>query len=283
MKLGFTALPLFLASFWSAGPAQAGADWPMVRGEASHTGWVEQELRPPFRLAWAIEIEGERLGTAMEPIVAGGRMFVATHAGNLYGVRAETGQGLGRFEARGAFLQSPAVAEGFVIAASSDGNLYGVEAQSGRSAWRCFAGYGGFSAAPVIAGGTVYIGTRAGDFLAVSARDGQAQWRRAAGAPIRQTAAVAGGRVFVTGEDLRVRCFRASDGEPLWTSEALSGQTARDYYPVVLPGKGRALVVVRTNPALNMGQRIGRDRTMLCRNAGADDSAWQKLDAWLFW
>jgi hypothetical protein len=30
-----------------------------------------------------------------------------------------------------------------------------------------------------------------------------------------------------------------------------------------------------------MGQRIGRDRTLLCRNAGVDDSTWQKLEAWI--
>ncbi|MGA2865867.1 MAG: PQQ-binding-like beta-propeller repeat protein [Verrucomicrobiota bacterium] len=281
MKVKPAALTPLFALLWLAGPLGAGADWPMLRGDARHTGFVPEELKPPFRLAWACEIEGERLGTAMEPILAGGKLFVATHAGHLYALRAESGAGLWRFEAQGAFLHSPAVAEGLVVAASADGSLYAVGADSGQSAWHCFAGYGGFSAAPVIAGDAIYIGTRAGDFLALSARDGKPLWRQSAGVPIRQTAAVADGQVFVTGEDLKVRCFRAADGKLLWTSEPLPGQTARDYYPIVLAGKGRTLVVVRTNPILNMGQRIGRDRTLLCRNAGVDDSSWQKVEAWL--
>ena len=144
-----------------------------------------------------------------------------------------------------------------------------------------YSGYGGFSAAPVAANGTIYVGTREGDLLALSVREGKVLWRQQLGVPIRQTAAVAEGRVFVTGEDLKVRCFGMADGKAVWVSEPLAGQTARDYYPVVVSGRGRTFVIVRTNPILNVGQRIGRDRTLLCRNAGVDDSTWQKLEAWI--
>jgi hypothetical protein len=40
------------------------------------------------------------------------------------------------------------------------------------------------------------------------------------------------------------------------------------------------LVVVRTNPVVNMARRIALDRRLLCRTAGVDDSDWKKLDAW---
>jgi hypothetical protein len=253
----------------------------MVRGDARHTGLVSADLRPPFRLAWVREIEGERLGTAMEPILAGDKVLVATHAGNLYALRAQSGEAVWRFEAHGAFLHSPAVVDGLVVAGSTDGELYAVDLETGKLQWHYYAGYGGFSAAPMTVGGTNYAGTRGGDFLAWSAREGRVLWRQELGVPIRQTAAAAQERVFVTGEDLRVRCFGMADGKVAWVSEPLPGQTARDYYPIVVAGSGRAFVIVRTNPILNMGQRIGRDRTLLCRNAGVDDSTWQKLDAWI--
>jgi len=260
---------------------RSGADWPMLRGNPQHDGLTWAELRPPYKLAWAREIEGERLGTAMEPILAESKLFVATHAGRLYALRAESGEGLWRFQTHGAFLQSPAVAEGIVVAGNTDGNLYAVSASTGKLLWRTFAGCGGFSAAPALDSGTVFIGSRQGEFLAVSIKDGTVLWRQTLGAPIRQTAAAADGKVFMTAEDLKVRCFNASDGTPVWVSEQLSGQTARDYYPIIVKQDGRAFVIVRTNPILNMGQRIGRDRTLLCRNAGVDDSSWQKLDAWI--
>lgn len=274
------ALPVF-CSVWLFALGGAAADWPMLRGEARHTGFVEEEIQPPYRLAWAREFTGERLGTAMEPILAGGRVYVATHAGGLYALRADTGEAEWRFRIDGAFLHSPAVAQGVVIAAGTDGFLYGLEAPTGRIKWRLETGAGGFSAAPVAAGEAVFIGHRRGDFLAVSARDGKLLWWQNLGAPLRQTAAVAEGSVFVTAEDMRVRCLRAGDGAPVWTSPPLAGQTARDYYPVVVSRGGRTRVVVRTNPLLNMGQRLGRDRTLLCRNAGVDDSGWQKVDAWV--
>jgi hypothetical protein len=263
------------------GGTAAEADWPMLRGEARHTGFVSADLRPPFRLAWVREIEGERLGTAVEPIVAGNKVLVATHAGHLYALRTDSGEAVWRFEAHGAFLNSPAVADGLVVAGSTDGDLYALSLDTGKLQWHYYAGYGGFSAAPVTLEGAIYIGTRGGDFLALSAREGKVLWRQELGVPIRQTAAVAEGRVFVTGEDLKVRCFGMADGKVAWVSEPLAGQTARDYYPVVVDGNGRSFVIVRTNPILNMGQRIGRDRTMLCRNAGVDDSTWQKLEAWI--
>ena len=259
----------------------ASADWPMLRGQPDHSGYVPGPLTPPYRLVWVREIENERLGTAVEPIVAEGKLFVGTHAGNLYALRADSGEPQWCFKTDGAFLHSPACAEGLVFAGSTDGNLYALNINMGETAWSLFAGVGGFSAAPVITQGTIYIGTRAGDFLAVSLKSGKLVWRQSVGVPIRQTAAVDSGRVYVTGEDLRVRCFGAIDGKPLWTSDQFVGQTARDYYPIIVHKGGLAFVVVRTNPILNMGQRIGQDRTLLCRQAGMDDSSWQKLDSWI--
>lgn len=260
---------------------RSGAEWPMLRGGPRHDGLTWAGLKPPFKLAWAREIEGERLGTAMEPILSEGRLVVATHAGSLYALKAETGEGLWKFQAAGAFLHSPAVAREIVVAGNTDGRLYGISARTGKLIWATLAGQGGFSAASIIEHQTIYIGTRLGAFMAVSLEDGKVAWRQEIGVPIRQTAAAAEGKVFVTSEDLRVHCYNCVDGKPLWVSEPVSGQTARDYYPIVIKQNGRMFVVVRTNPLLNMGQRIGRDRTMLCRNAGVDDSNWQKLDAWI--
>jgi hypothetical protein len=256
------------------------ADWPTLRGGPDHAGFVTTDLKPPFRVAWARHFDGERLGTAMEPIVAGDRLFVATHSGNVYALDARTAEPLWRLQAHGAFLQSPTVDGATVLAACTDGHLYALDAATGRLRWHLFAGHGGFSAAPTVVDDRAFVGSRAGEFFAVAVPSGKILWRAALGVPVRQTAAVGDGRVFVTGEDLRVRCWQAADGKLLWTSDPLVGQTARDYYPIVVKAGGRTFVAVRTNPILNMGQRIGRDRTMLCRNAGVDDSGWQKVDAW---
>ncbi len=265
----------------------AHADWPALHGNAQHTGFVPAELRAPFRLAWAVEFDGERLGTAMEPIVANGRVFVATHAGNLYALQATNGEPLWRFAGEAPFLQSPAAAAGLVVAASAGGGLVALDAATGVERWRASfaaAARGGpdsFAASPTIAGDRVFIGSRTGQFISVGLAGGAVQWQADLGAAVRQTAAAAGGRVWITAEDLRLRCFDAASGQLRWVSQPLSGQSARDYYPVVVTTGGKTYVIVRTNPALNMAQRIARDRSLLAHNAGADDSDWRKLDAWI--
>lgn len=91
--------------------------------------------------------------------------------------------------------------------------------------------------------------------------------------------AEADGHRFVAGDDLRLRCF---DGLKLfWTSEPMTGQTARDYPPVIVRAAGKKFVVVRTNPVLNMAQQISNDRNFLTAQAGIDASDWKKLDAWI--
>jgi outer membrane protein assembly factor BamB len=256
-------LPTFRIAFWALAllvGGSAAADWPTLHGDAQHTGFSAATLKPPFRLAWARHFTGERLGTAMEPIVGAGSVFVATHRGNLYALDAGAGQVRWRFQAHGPFLHSPTFAEDLVIAGSCDGQLYAVEAGAGRMRWSVPGGRGGFSASPVVAGGTVFIGSRQGEFLAVETRTGKARWRQAFGAPIRQTAAVAEGRVYVTAEDLRTRCLDASTGRLFWVSEPLIGQSARDYYPVIVKAGGRTYVIVRTNPVLNMAQHLAQEQ-----------------------
>ncbi|MCS6858881.1 MAG: PQQ-binding-like beta-propeller repeat protein [Abditibacteriales bacterium] len=258
----------------------ARADWTTLRGNAQRTGYVPAVLRPPFRVVWVRHFVGERMSSAVEPIVADGKLFAATHSGNVYALDARTGEPLWRFQARGAFLHAPALGDGVVVAANVDGGLYALDAATGKVRWSVFVGRGGFSASPTVADGAVFIGARTGEFLVVELKSGKVRWQQRFDAPIRQTAAFDDGRVFVTPEDLRVRCLEARTGKILWTSAPLIGQTARDYYPVIAKDGARPLVILRTNPVINMAQRLAQDRHWLCQNAGVDDSDWRKVEAW---
>ncbi|MBU6402743.1 MAG: PQQ-binding-like beta-propeller repeat protein, partial [Verrucomicrobia bacterium] len=275
------AVLLGLVALGWLGTTATAADWPTLRGNPQRTGFVQTTLTPPFRLAWVRHFDGERLGTDMEPIVGDGAVFVATHQGQLYALEADTGLPRWRFTAGGPFLQSPAFANGRVVAPCADGHVYALDAHSGRLQWSFAGDRGGFSASPTIAGGRVFIGSRAGSFFALDLTSGRPGWRREIGVPFRQTAAFADGRVFVTGEDLRVRCFDAATGQVPWVSAQLAGQTARDYYPVIVKSAGRTYVIVRTNPVINMAQRMARDRHFLCQRIAVDDDDWRRVDTWI--
>lgn len=261
-------------------PAAQAQDWPTLRGTPERSGYAPRPLPPgPYGRAWAVHFEGERLGSAMEPIVGAGRLYVATHSGNLYALDAGSGKPLWRFQAAGPFLHSPAYAADTVVAGSLDGRLYAVEAATGKPRWSV-AAEGGVSASPTVVDGTVFIGARGGEFLAVELGSGRVLWRDDLGVPVRQSAAASGGRVFVTGEDLRVRAYEA--GRRMWTSDPLWGQTARDYYPV-LAGKGKLAVV--TNSVINISDRMWRDTQRLAKIAGAGEvtvshDGRRKIQAW---
>ena len=275
VRLGWWWLPCLLSV------SLAYADWPTLRGNPQRTGFVEQSLRLPLSVSWVRHFRNERIGPAVEPIVSYGRVFVVTHQGNLWALHAETGEPLWRFEATGAFLHSPAVSDRFVLAGNTDGRLYALDNATGELRWFFDVGPGGFAASPTVGDGAVFIGSRRGDFFALNLTNGTTRWHHPLAVPIRQTAAFDAGKVFVTAEDLRLRCFNAADGKLEWVSEPMSGQTARDYYPVVVHGSGFTRVVVRTNPLANMAYHVSRDRQFLCQQAKVDDSSWQKLEAWL--
>jgi hypothetical protein len=260
--------------------ATAQADWTTLRGNTQRSGFIEAEINQPFHVAWVRHFTGERLGTAMEPIVADDKLFVATHNGGIHALDAQTGQHLWSFQAYGAFLHSPAFADNTVITVSTDGYLYALDATNGKQKWSFFVGHGGSSASPTIAENSIFIGTRKGDFVAVDIASGDLKWKKSFEIPIRQTASYFRNKVYFTGEDLRVRCLDATTGEAVWTSEPLVGQTARDYYPVVVELNGRAFVIVRTNPIINMAKLISQDRHYICEFMGVDDSSWQKLEEW---
>ena len=113
--------------------AAAGAEWPTLRGNVERTGYVDAEIKPPFRLAWCRYFVGERIGSAVEPIVAEGKVFVGTHHGNLYALDADTGAPLWRFRASGPILHAPAWADGRVVVADATFSRCFLDASSGKN------------------------------------------------------------------------------------------------------------------------------------------------------
>ncbi len=256
------------------------ADWITLNGNNQRTGYIDIEIKSPFKVAWVRHFTGERLSTAVEPIVAGNKLFTATHSGRVHAIDAQTGQWIWGFQANGPILHSPAFSDGIILSASVDGYIYAIDSDDGSLKWSFFLGQGGASASPMIEGGKVFIGSRKGDFFAINLENGELVWQRSFNVPIRQTASYCEDKVYFTAEDMIVRCLSAKNGDLIWSSDKLIGQTARDYYPVIAKFDGQTYVIVRTNPTINMARLIGRDRHVICRSAGVDDSGWQQLDEW---
>jgi hypothetical protein len=264
---------LVLAGLCCALPVAA-ADWPTVHHDAGRSGFSTDCVRGPYRLKWVAEFPNEAVATAVEAIVAEGKVFVGTLAGSLWALDRRTGKVLWRHRADGPILHSPAHAAGQLFCADAGGSLWALDARTGKARWRFRSGKGGFSASPLVAAHTIYLGSRDGTFYAVAADTGKLRWKFATGGPIRCTAALARGRVLFASDDLHAYALDAKTGRQVWKSVRLFGQSCRDYYPVVFGDKVvfRTVLVEETNDDLNGGTAFLQKRAGIA-------GGWKELDA----
>ncbi len=269
LALGWTAI---LASLSDV----SALDWPTVRGNAQRTGYTTDTVPGPWRLEWVTEFPEETICTRVEAIVANGRVFVGTLQGGLWAVDRNTGQRLWRQGGFGPIMHSPAWHEGRVLVADAHGSLVALDAHSGNRLWEFRSGRGGWVSAPLVWQGVVYAGSRDGFFYAVDAATGQLRWRSLTGGPIRLTAAANERMIVVASDDMHAYAFAPDDGQLLWKSAKLPGQSFRDYYPVLVGDKVllRSVLVEEVNDDLNGGT------VFLQRRAGIP-GGWRELEQ--FW
>ena len=100
--------------------------------------------------------------------VAGGRLYVGTHDGNLLALDPGDGARVWAFKAGDAVLAAPAVAEGRVLFGSYDQFVYALDAATGRVLWRRDT-RGAVVSTPAVAGDRIVVGNRCYDLLGLDA------------------------------------------------------------------------------------------------------------------
>ncbi|MCS7237236.1 MAG: PQQ-like beta-propeller repeat protein [Thermoguttaceae bacterium] len=220
------------------------SDWPMLAHDPGRSGATSVEIRPPFVRKWYRLFIDEGLMAGVQPVVAGGAVYIGTLRGKLYAIEDSTGQDRWIFQAGGAILHSCAVAEGKVFFGAADGKIYAVDCSDGRLLWTVPTGAAIWNA-PLVHENTVVIGSRDGKVYAVEAQSGRVRWTATTGGPILASPALdtSRRRVYVASEDMRVYAIDFGEGKILWQSEKLPGATFRGYHPVVAPD-GAVMVTV---------------------------------------
>ena len=227
------AMLLTMAVTWAA-------DWPQYQHDARRSGFTNEEVHPPYKVAWTKSFWPDRVARRTQAIICKGRVFVGTQHGTMFCLDAATGKEIWRFEGGGSIQHSAACDDGRVFFGSLDGCVYALDADTGRLLWKCRTD-GPFTVAPLVVEGMVFMGNHRGSFYALNQRTGRIVWRFKIDAPILNTAAYDRGRIFFGGEDMRVYALEAGSGRLLWRSEKLWGMSMKDYCPVVHKG----FVIVR--------------------------------------
>jgi len=180
---------------------------------------------------WNFTSFSERGAVDGSPVVVDDKVIASNWDGHHYFCLNEaTGEELWSFEVEGDAQSTPAVSEGRVVVGSWEwglgGAVYCIDLETGQEIWRLDADNSPAGSAAV-EDRVVYMPTYNfdgdGDLFALSLDDGSVLWRKAI-TPTDSTPTLALGRVYVSGgvdgfSDSVTRCFNASDGDLLWSTD----------------------------------------------------------------
>ena len=169
-------------------PAVA-SDWPMLGCSPERDGSTPDEVRPPFARKWYRAFPDEGLMTGVQPVVAGGKVFVGTLRGIVHAMDGDTGRDVWSFAAGGPVLHSCAAAGGRLLFGCADGKFYAVDIATGELAWNVQTPAAIWNA-PVAVDGTALVGSRDGTLYACALADGSVRWRAATPRPLLCSPAV---------------------------------------------------------------------------------------------
>jgi len=194
---------------------------------------VDIKAKLPVHRAWSAGLGGdsERLRLALRPTVADGKVYAASHDGEVVALAADNGKRQWSVKTKLALSAGPAVDGGLVVLGSSDGDIIALDATNGTERWRKSIGSEVLSR-PLIANDVVVIRTVDGHVEGMAAADGSQRWAVDEQVPrltLRGTAppVLAGDRVICGFDSGKVLAIDPRNGDVLWdaTVNAPHGRT----------------------------------------------------------
>lgn len=174
------------------------------------------------RRVWSAGLGGdaERLRLALKPIVVEGRVYAASHDGEVTALSADTGKRVWMVKTKLALSAGPEVASGLVVLGSSDGDLIALDSNNGAERWRR-AIASEILAQPLVVNDVVVIRTVDGHVEGLSVADGKTKWAVDEQVPrltLRGTAppVLAGDRIIAGFDNGKVLAIDPRNGEVMW-------------------------------------------------------------------
>lgn len=235
--------------------AASGDDWPTLAHDAQRTGAGDAIADGPYAVQWGWNttqsVQTLRIGGDVQPVVAGGRVFLGTLDGTFVALDAASGAEDWRARTDDAIMGTAAVAGDTVFVGSQDAHLYAFDVATGAIRWT-YTAKAGIWAAPLIVEGVVAIGARDGTFVALDVTTGAVRWSFRTDAPITMSAAYSARQhlLFVGAENAKAFALDSTSGTQRWAQQ-LPGQGFRAGWPVV--AENADIVVFRTMPAYYFG------------------------------
>jgi outer membrane protein assembly factor BamB len=196
-------------------------------------GCADKEIDPPAELVdivpkrivhreWTASLGGDSasLRLALRPMVVEGKVYAASHDGEVIAMSAENGRKLWTVKTKLALSAGPEVDGGLVVLGSSDGDIVALDANDGKERWRKSIG-SEILARPLIAKDVVVIRTVDGHVEGLASADGGQRWAVDEQVPrltLRGTAPpiLAGDRVICGFDSGKVLAIDPRNGDVMW-------------------------------------------------------------------
>jgi outer membrane protein assembly factor BamB len=193
----------------------------------------DKEVDPPAELTkmtntrdvrrvWSTGLGGdaERLRLALKPVIVEGRVYAASHDGEVMALSADTGKRAWMVKTRLPLSAGPEVGGGVVVLGSSDGDLIALDSTNGAERWRRSIA-SEILAQPLIVNDVVVIRTVDGHVEGLSVADGKTRWAVDEQVPkltLRGTAppVLAGDRLIAGFDNGKVLAIDPRNGEVMW-------------------------------------------------------------------
>jgi hypothetical protein len=242
------------------------ADWTQLQYDAQRTGRTTDTVQPPFRLRWMwfgsagiirnhlsnpswtgpdlapqdiIANEATlpesvpfTFASFIQPIIAGGKVYVGDMDGKVYCINADDGSTVWTANNPGGTVASCVYANNLVVFGSISRYVRCYNATTGTLVWEKFVG-GAVTGAPVTNGTIVCVGSHEGHVYCFNLTDGNLLWKSPyLGAQVAGGLAMDDTSIYVGAENMYFYALNISDGS-IRKSVHVQGQSFYLEWPVV--------------------------------------------------
>jgi outer membrane protein assembly factor BamB len=218
--------------------------WPTFGYDEQRTKYASAfNLHPPFRTLWERQVYSL---VEFPPVVAYGRLYVATNGGRLLALSTKTGKvaWIKRFDRCTA--ASPAVGDGVVYQPFMDtkpcgdprdspGFIAGFDADTGRELWRFRTGV--IETSPLLIGKLLYFGSWDRKLYALDVETHKVVWTFTTGDEIKAAPAYDDGMIYFASYDNKVYAVDARTGKLRWSAEGTA-----NFYATPAVAYGRVFI-----------------------------------------
>jgi outer membrane protein assembly factor BamB len=251
-------------------PEGPGVVWPTYRFGPDRLGVAQGiSLQPPFRRAWTFHA---RSLVEFPPVIAHGRLFLATNHGDVFAISAKTGKRAwvrhtGRCQAA-----SPAIGPKLVYVSFLNkqpcnrgsqkglhGELVAYYVGSGKVRW--IKQIGPSESSPVVDAGYVYVADWNGRVWSFVAGSGRLRWVTKVKGKVKGAPALSGNRLYVGDYTGRLYALDARTGKVLWQASSQARLGGRGtFYSTPAAAYGRVYIGSTDGKVYSFGATSGKLR-----------------------